>query len=230
MIRLLSIRLYVGGKKNSFGCVKFFLSFYLRKADDKIRGKTHSLISKLYKNQTSNQFKRLQFPAIIFYSDWSGNLAVNELPVSSWLGPLKLWKGLICYWMFLQQHITAAPRLCVLRDNWRPPPLPGAASLLAAFMRLQRSPLQGVTPFLPSLFALLLPKGAAALQVLNTNMWLSSGRESRAFACTEYYIFTHAHLGEYFSNAFSFELYFHFVCCLFLCLFHCILLFRLLFF
>lgn len=53
--------------------------------------------------------------------------------------------------MFLQQHITAAPRLCVLRDNWLlpPPPPPDAGSLLAAFTRLQRSALQGVTPFLP---------------------------------------------------------------------------------
>lgn len=105
---------------------------------------------------------------------------MHKLHVSSWFGPLKLWKGLICYWMFLQQHITAAPRLCVLRDNWLPLPLPSAAgSLLAASMRLQRSTLQGVTPFLPSLFPLLLPKGAAALQVLNTNMRLRSWRNQR---------------------------------------------------
>lgn len=57
----------------------------------------------------------------------------------------------MCHWMFLQQHITAAPRLCVLRDNWLQPlpPLPDAGSLPAAFTRLQRSALQGVTPFLP---------------------------------------------------------------------------------
>lgn len=138
---------------------------------------------------------------MLSYSDWSGNLAVNKLHVSSWLGPWKLWKGLTCYWIFLQQHITAAPRLCVLRDNWLLPLPPGAGSLLAAFKRLQRSTLQGVTPFLPSLFPLLLPKGAAALQVLNTNMWLSSGRKPavlHGLGITSWH-----------------KLYFHFICCLF---------------